>query len=158
MKRVKEKLISKQLTLERTEKVTKMRKMKKLGKKVQQEVLKKRTEEKKQMMESVKKIRKGKADAEEVDNFDIDTEPEANGSKKKEINRKRKAKDSKYGFGGKKKMAKKNTTESYKDVSSFSSRIHSKPKRSAKNDKRKGKPQRPGKSKRANMKNKAKSR
>lgn len=158
MKRVKEKLISKQLTMERTEKVTKMRKMKKLGKKVQQEVLKKRADEKKQMMESVKKIRKGKADAEEVDNFEINTVSEESDGKKKEINRKRKAKDSKYGFGGKKKQARKNTQESYKDVSSFSSRVHSKPKRSAKNDKRKGgKPQRPGKAKRANMKNKSRS-
>ena len=158
MKRVKEKLISKQLTMERTEKVTKMRKMKKLGKKVQQEVLKKRAEDKKQMLENVKKIRKGKADQEEADNFEINTEPETSTGKKKEINRKRKAKDSKYGFGGKKKLAKKNTQDSYKDVSSFSSRVHSKPKRSAKNDKRKGgKPQRPGKIKRANMKNKAKS-
>lgn len=158
MKRVKEKLISKQLTMERTEKVTKMRKMKKLGKKVQQEVLKKRADEKKQMMENVKKIRKGKADQEEADNFEINTEPETSSGKKKELNRKRKAKDSKYGFGGKKKMAKKNTQESYKDVSTFSSRVHSKPKRSAKNDKRKGgKPQRPGKTKRVNMKNKARS-
>ena len=58
-------------------------------------------------------------------------------------------------------MAKKNTQESSKDVTTFSSRIHSKPKRSAKNDKRmgggkpSGKPQRPGKTKRANNKNRA---
>ena len=133
--------------------------MKKLGKKVQQEVLKKRAEDKKQMMENVKKIRKGKADQEDADDFEINTEAETSGGKKKsEINRKRKAKDSKYGFGGKKKMAKKNTQESYKDVSTFSSRVHSKPKRSAKNDKRQGgKPQRPGKTRRNNMRNKSKS-
>lgn len=167
MKRVKEKLISKQLTMERTEKVSKMRKMKRLGKKVQQEVLKKRADDKKGMIEKVKKIRKGKAEQADADDFEINTEPETSSGKKgkDDINKKRKAKDSKYGFGGKKKMAKKNTQESAKDVTTFSSRIHSKPKRSAKNDKRmgggkpsgkpSGKPQRPGKTKRANNKNRA---
>lgn len=159
MRKVKEKLVSKQLVMERTEKVTKMRKMKKLGKKVQQEVLKKRSDDKKSMMDSVKRVRKGHQQDED---FEINTtESEPSGSKKGDgINRKRKAKDSKYGSGGKKKNARKNTEESYKDVSSFSSRIHSKPKRSAKNDKKMpgGKPSRPGKSKRAGMKNKQASR
>ena len=84
-------------------------------------------------------------------------------------------KNAKYGSGGMKRGSKKNTEESYKDVSSFSSRIHSKPKRSAKNDKimgkmgakeRGGKPggkpggkgpnARPGKTKRQNMKGRQK--
>jgi len=157
MKRVKEKLVSKQLTLERTEKVSKMRKMKKLGKKVQQEVLKKRADDKKNMLDSVKKMRKGKADQEDMDEFEINSIEQETPKQKDGINRKRKAKDSKYGSGGKKKNVRKNDQESFKDVTSFSSRIHSKPKRSAKNDKRKGgKPQRPGKDKRANLKSRAK--
>ena len=158
MKRIKEKLVSKQLVMERTEKVSKIRKMKKLGKKVQQEVLKKRADDKKQMLDSVKKMRKGNADKGDMDEFEINSIEQENPRDKKDgINRKRKAKDSKYGSGGKKKNARKNDQESSKDVATFSSRIHSKPKRSAKNDKRKGgKPQRPGKTMRDNMKSRAK--
>ena len=154
MKRVKQKLVSKQLVLERTEKVTKSRKMKKLGKKVQHEVLKQRQQDKKQVMDTVKKLRKGMTDQEDIDNFEINEEEDKQRPLSiKEMNRKRKAKESKYGFGGKKKYAKTNTAESYKDISSFSSRIHSKPKKSAKNEKRMaGKPQRPGKNRRAQIK------
>lgn len=159
MRRVKEKLVSKQLTLERTEKVSKMRKMKRLGKKVQQEVLKKRSEEKKKLLDNVKKMRKGKMDQSEKDDFEIniDKAPAKQVGKPGE-NRKRMAKDSKYGSGGKKRLDKKNTKESYEDTSDFSSKIHSKPKRGGRADKKKGgKPasaNRPGKNRRANMKKK----
>ena len=124
MRRVKEKLVSKQLTLERTEKVSKMRKMKRLGKKVQQEVLKKRSEEKKKLLDNVKKMRKGKMDQSEKDDFEIniDKAPAKQVGKPGE-NRKRMAKDSKYGSGGKKRLDKKNTKESYEDTSDFSSKL-----------------------------------
>lgn len=174
MRKIKEKLISKQLVAERTEKVTKMRKMKKLGKKVQQEVLKKRADDKKSMLSDVKKMRKGKAAADALnddqDDFNVSVADDK-GSKKDGGNKKRMGKNAKYGSGGMKRGSKKNTEDSYKDVSSFSSRIHSKPKRSAKNDKimgkmagKGGKPggkpggknARPGKTKRQNMKGRQK--
>jgi len=183
MRKIKEKLISKQLVAEKTEKVTKMRKMKKLGKKVQQEVLKKRADDKKSMLSDVKKMRKGKAASDALnddkDEFNVSVsknvkDSDDKGFKKDGVNKKRMGKNAKYGSGGMKRGSKKNTEESYKDVSSFSSRIHSKPKRSAKNDKimskmgeggrgkggpggkSKGPNARPGKTKRQNMKGRQK--
>ena len=92
MKRVKEKLVSKQLVMERTNKVSKIRKMKKLGKKVQQEVLKERADDKKQMLDSVKKTMKGNADKEDMDEFEVNNIEQENPREKKYgINRKRKA-------------------------------------------------------------------
>ena len=63
MQKIREKLLSKQETVERIEKVKKLRELKKYGKKVQVEVQQKRLKEKKQMMDDVKKFRKGKTDS-----------------------------------------------------------------------------------------------
>ncbi|GFR58206.1 rRNA-processing protein EBP2 [Elysia marginata] len=59
MKKVRSKLLEKKMSLERSEKVKKMRELRKYGKKVQQEVLQQRQKEKKAMLDSVKKFRKG---------------------------------------------------------------------------------------------------
>jgi rRNA-processing protein EBP2 len=63
MQKIREKLLSKQEATERIEKIKKLRELKKYGKKVQVEVQQKRMKEKKQMMEEVKKFRKGKTDS-----------------------------------------------------------------------------------------------
>ncbi len=63
MQKIREKLLSKEQGIERNEKVKKLRELKKYGKKVQVEVQQKRMKEKKQLMDNVKKFRKGKMDS-----------------------------------------------------------------------------------------------
>ena len=58
MKRIRASLISKQEQLAMSEKAKRLREQKKYGKQVQQEVLKRRQEEKKKFNESVKNLRK----------------------------------------------------------------------------------------------------
>lgn len=68
MKKIREKLVSKQRSMELSEKAKKLREQKKYGKQVQVEVQKKRLEEKKRLAESVKKFRKsGKGKQDELD-------------------------------------------------------------------------------------------
>merc|ERR1711990_787615 len=62
MRKVREKILSKQQSVELSEKMRKLRELKKYGKKVQQEVLAKRQKEKKNLADSVKKYRKGVQD------------------------------------------------------------------------------------------------
>merc|ERR1712083_1162245 len=60
MQKIRQKLLSKQQVQEKIEKVKKLRELKKYGKKVQIEVQQNRLKEKKQLMENVKKVQKGK--------------------------------------------------------------------------------------------------
>lgn len=166
MQRVRAKLLSKQKAMERSEKAKKQREMKKYGKKVQQEVLQKRQKEKREMMEAVKNYKKrgkntpvdAKSTAGGPDEFQIQTERESSTINKGKVikrgkNAKRKRKDSKYGFGGVKKGMKRNSKQSFSDVSSFNSSIHSKaPRAKAGNAGKKRKNTRPGKSRRKQMK------
>lgn len=54
MARIRDNLKSKKDSIEKSEKVKKLRELKKIGKKIQQEVLKKRSKEKKEFLEKVK--------------------------------------------------------------------------------------------------------
>merc|ERR1712034_232846 len=101
MNKIRTKLLSKEQGQERAEKMSKLRELKKYGKKVQVEVQQKRLKEKKDMMDEMKKIRKGK------------------GESKGAVAGKRNAKDKKFGFGGKKRHLKKNDKNSADDVSGF---------------------------------------
>jgi len=115
MQRIREKLLSKQQVQEKIEKVKKLRELKKYGKKVQIEVQQNRLKEKKQLIDNVKKFRKGKSD-----NLDfLDDSGKGNSAKDKRVNAKRKSKDDKFGFGGKKRGLKKNTKESNDAVSEY---------------------------------------
>ncbi|GAU88168.1 hypothetical protein RvY_00914 [Ramazzottius varieornatus] len=165
MKKIREKLITKQQQMELSEKAKKLREQKKYSKQVQQEVLKKRLEEKKKLAQSVQKFRKsGKGQQDEMDLMeDINSnsrqkggrndqkKPDKNGPPKK--SGKQKYKDSKYGFGGQKKRSKYNTKDSADDVQGkhgkFDSRKHG-------NASAKGKKtqKRPGKAIRQKNKNK----
>jgi len=120
MQKIREKLVSKQVAEERLEKVKKLREMKKFGKKVQIEVQQKRQKEKKDMLDQVKKFRKGQADS--ID-FLNDMDDGGDGKPKKggggSAIERRKYKDKKYGFGGKKKGKKANTRDSVNDISSY---------------------------------------
>ena len=63
MQKIRQKLLTKQQVTEKMEKVRKLRELKKYGKKVQVEVQQNRLKEKKQLLENVKKFRKGKSDS-----------------------------------------------------------------------------------------------
>ncbi|XP_076026317.1 putative rRNA-processing protein EBP2 [Genypterus blacodes] len=132
MQKIRKKLISKQAILERSEKAKKLREQRKFGKKVQIEVLQKRQKEKKAMMSAVKKYQKGMTD--KLDFLEGDKKPAPGSSQvankagnkaanKKGPNSKRKFKDQKFGFGGKKSGKKWNTKESFNDVSSFRAKM-----------------------------------
>merc|ERR1712123_146754 len=98
-----------------------MGELKKYGKKVQVEVQQKRLKEKKDMMDEMKKIRKGQGG-----NMDFLENGGGKGDKhgggkggNREAERKRNSKDKKFGFGGKKRNIKKNDKNSTDDVSGF---------------------------------------
>ncbi|XP_017328629.1 probable rRNA-processing protein EBP2 [Ictalurus punctatus] len=128
MQKIRKKLIQKQMAMEKSEKAKKLREQRKYGKQVQVEVLQKRQKEKKSMMTAVKKYQKGMTD--KLDFLEGDavgkkaegapSKPHVN---KKGPNSKRKYKDSKFGFGGRKKGSKWNTKESHNDVSGFRAKI-----------------------------------
>jgi len=155
MQKIRQKLVTKQMGIERGEKVKKLRELKKFGKKVQVEVQQKRQKEKREMMEDVKKFKKG-----QTDNLDF---LEKRNSKKGEdrVSAKRQAKDKKFGFGGKKRGQKHNTKESASDVSEYRPFKKGGGKKGATGGRRpggnkSGGNQRPGKSKRQKIKNKKK--
>ncbi|XP_039281303.1 probable rRNA-processing protein EBP2 homolog isoform X1 [Nilaparvata lugens] len=104
MQKIRSMLVKTQAAKERIEKVRKIREQRKMSKKIQAENRLKKQNEKKSMLDEVKKFRKGiRKDLDFLDN------------KNKPSNRsqlKRKHKDSKFGFGGKKRGLKRNTRES----------------------------------------------
>ena len=155
MNKIREKLLEKEQGQQRSEKIAKLRELKKFGKKVQIEVQQKRQKEKKDMMDQMKKIRKGHGG-----NLDfLDDEGQGGGGGKSDKKKngaavaKRNFKDKKFGFGGKKRGMKKNDKKSADDVTSF------KPFKKGDGPNKKlgkGKLKRTGKDKRQKMKNRKK--
>ncbi|CAK8680878.1 unnamed protein product [Clavelina lepadiformis] len=157
MKKVREKLVSLQRRREAMEKNRSQQKMKKYGKQVQQAVVQERQHKKKEMLNAVKKFRKGKSD--KLDFLDKAPVKGGGGSKKKtsqlqqlqqqnKLNPKRAYRNKKYGQGGRKKGSKRNTKESLNNVAGkFKRNVHS-------NKAKGGKNKRPGKSKRTKNKSK----
>lgn len=130
MQKIRKKLITKQTILEKSEKAKKLREQRKFGKKVQVEVIQKRQKEKRAMMTAVKKYQKGMTD--KLDFLEGDQKTKGakgpaqtpkNAVNRKGPNAKRKFKDQKFGFGGKKSGKKWNTKESHNDVSGFRSQV-----------------------------------
>jgi len=119
MQKVRSKLLDKKQSMDKSEKAKKQRQMKKFGKKIQQEVLQKRQQEKKNMIKDVDRIKKGKEklskNKDDKDDFDVSAA---------KIGAKRKSKDEKFGFGGKKRKIKKNSKESSQDLN-FNPSVHS---------------------------------
>uniref|UniRef100_W5MHC3 EBNA1 binding protein 2 n=2 Tax=Lepisosteus oculatus TaxID=7918 RepID=W5MHC3_LEPOC len=160
MQKIRTKLLAKQTAMERSEKAKKLREQRKYGKKVQTEVLQKRQKAKKAMMTAVKKYQKGMTD--KLDFLDGDQEKGKKGDSlsKPVMNQrgpsaKRKYKDQKFGFGGKKRGSKWNTKESYDDVSGFKAKFaHGKGGKFGKGRKQKSN-KRPGKEVRKKMKNRS---
>lgn len=164
MQKVRSKLAEKQVEEERVAKVRKLRELKKYGKQVQIEVQQRRSKEKKDMLDQVKKFRKGKTDSIDfLRDIEADDAAADKGNFKNKGNRnvvnKRKFKDEKFGYGGKKKGQKANTRNSADDVSSykpFRANPHAKKSKSSKfgGGKKKPQQQRPGKARRQNQKSK----
>jgi len=155
MQKVRGKLLSKQHNMEASEKAKKQRQMKKFGKKIQQEVLAKRQKDKKKMLESVDKLKKGKErlnkGKDDEDIFNIKAEEQ----KKSAV--KRKAKDDKFGFGGKKRKLKLNTNADLHQKDGFNPQVNSNRKFQNKNktaNKSKNNTKRLGKSRREHQKKK----
>lgn len=128
MQKIRQKLIIKQTAMEKSERAKKLREQRKYGKKVQVEVIQKRQKQKKAMMTAVKKYQKGMTD--KLDFLEGDQDKGKKGStatkahvNKKGPNAKRKYKDKRFGFGGKKKGSKWNTKDSHDDVSGFKSKV-----------------------------------
>ncbi|XP_036971712.1 probable rRNA-processing protein EBP2 [Acanthopagrus latus] len=161
MQKIRQKLISKQMMMEKSEKAKKLREQRKFGKKVQVEVIQKRQKEKKAMMNAVKKYQKGMTD--KLDFLEGDKKAGKDSSQgpkkvsnKKGPNAKRKYKDQKFGFGGKKSGKKWNTKESFNDVSSFRAKVaHAKGGKGGKKGKGGKQNKRPGKSVRKKMKSRS---
>ncbi|CAO2580440.1 Probable rRNA-processing protein EBP2 [Lemmus lemmus] len=148
MQKIRQKLQTKQAAMEKSEKAKQLRALRKYGKKVQTEVLQKRQQEKKHMMNAIKKYQKGFSD--KLDFLEARAKSQ---QMSKGPSAKRRYKNQKFGFGGKKKGSKWNTRESYDDVSSFRAKVaHGKgPRKPGK----KGANKRPGKRTRQKMKSKA---
>ncbi|KAJ8928020.1 hypothetical protein NQ314_019431 [Rhamnusium bicolor] len=134
MQKIREHLMKKQEQQKRSERVKQLRQQRKEGKMIQIQTKLQRQQEKKEMLDQVKKVRKGIS--KDLDFLD--------GKKNKSISRKavekRKMKDKKFGFGGKKKSYKR----------------HGKPGKNIGKGKAKPGKVRPGKNRR--IKNKAKGR
>jgi len=123
MQKVRKKLLEKKDKMILSDKAKKQRQLKKVGKKIQQEVLQKRQSEKKKMLQEVDRMKKGKSDklyGDGDDPFDISAD------KKSDIGKKRKRKDDKFGYGGRKRKMKKNSAESAGEMTSFKSHLHGK--------------------------------
>ncbi|AET41397.1 Ebp2p Ecym_8103 [Eremothecium cymbalariae DBVPG len=137
MDRLKMKLIKEASDKKAREDSKKQRQLKKFGKQVQVATLQQRQKEKRETLDKLKTLKKKrKHDQIDENDFEVGVE-EATSEKKRKPNTKRLAKDSKYGFGGMKRYNRKNDAQSSSEMGDFSQR------------KMKGKPSRPGKSKRS---------
>uniref|UniRef100_A0A673MSV0 Probable rRNA-processing protein EBP2 n=1 Tax=Sinocyclocheilus rhinocerous TaxID=307959 RepID=A0A673MSV0_9TELE len=100
---------------------------KSLALQVQTQVIQNRQKQKKAMLSAVKKYQKGMTDKLDFLEGDQDQRPKGSEAKKqinkKGLNAKRKYKDKKFGFGGKKKGSKWNTKDSHDDVSGFKAKM-----------------------------------
>eukprot|EP00038_Savillea_parva_P018805 m.25519 g.25519 ORF g.25519 m.25519 type:complete len:301 (-) comp4244_c0_seq1:652-1554(-) len=164
MARVKERLIIENKKITASEQARKQRENKKFGKKIQQEVLAKRQKAKKEAIAGVNKLRKGLKQKMANSSADFGVEAvdaaEARGggaSPRGGRNKKREAKDAKFGFGGKgnNKRSKRNDSSSFMEGRFNVAKNKQLPRSMAgksKAGKSKAKTKRPGKSKRNSAK------
>lgn len=119
MQKVRKRLLQKQVGQQISERVKKIREIKKYGKKVQIEVEQQKHKEKREMLEKIKKFKKGKTDSIDFLEGGRSLRDDAGSSRsKKDLKKasfKRDFKDKKYGFGGKKKNNKRNNAKDPKD-------------------------------------------
>ena len=157
MKKVEENLNHKRQVLENSEKAKKLREMKKMGKKIQTEVLLNRQKEKRKMLDKIKQYKKGKiASLDDLDDGpSTKNKPKGILKNKNAVSGKRAKKNDMYGYGGKKKMSKRNDNESYADFQSDNRKRNGSSKKfGMKATIGKGKIQRPGKNRRQKIRSK----
>lgn len=141
MHKVRENLTAKQQGQAKSERLKQIRDQRKMGKLIQRQARVQKEAEKREMLDNLKKFRKGK-----LKNLDF---LEDNRKSKAASAGKRNARDKKFGFGGKKRGMKRNTKDSSMDTGG------SKPfKPSHGGNKNKKPPKRLGKSKRVKAKSK----
>ncbi|PWW72499.1 eukaryotic rRNA processing [Tuber magnatum] len=154
MGKIRQKLLGEAAGRRAAREARKQRDLKKFGKKVQVAKLQERERGKREMLERVKVLKRKRQGAEteattEADMFDVALEGAAKdgrGDTRDGINSKRRKKDQKYGFGGKKRFAKSTDAKSSGDLSGFSSK---KNRAQFAGIKKRKSTMRPGKSKRA---------
>jgi len=158
MQKVRTMLVKKQAETERIEKIRKLRQQRKISKQLQKEGKLKKQNEKKEMLDEVKKFRKGiRKDLDFLENKKPSKQnpnKTKSGFTKSEL--KRKHKDKKFGFGGKKRGLKANTRESSANIDDRPS-FRKGPSKMMKPGKKNAKPMRPGKNRRINAKARRKS-
>lgn len=130
MGKVRERLLVQQKQIEESEQRRKQREAKRYGKQVQAEVLKERKKNKKDMEEKLTKWRKERnktgatGDEDEFPMEMMQDKPQAvKGDRSRsggnKASKKREAKNAKFGFGGRKRLAKQNSAGSSADVDGF---------------------------------------
>ncbi|XP_063988809.1 probable rRNA-processing protein EBP2 homolog [Diachasmimorpha longicaudata] len=155
MHKIRENLARKQQATQRSEKVRQLRQQRKVGKQMQIEATLKKHAEKRKMLDEVKKYRKGVR--KDLDFLDDKKKPgnrgkgDRPGPKGRRAVEKARMKNSKFGFGGKKRGSKMNTKESAADVSDWK-KPSKFPTKGGKVKKMAKKATRPGKNKRVSMK------
>lgn len=155
MQKIRENLMKTEIIAQRSERVRQLRQQRKIGKQMQVEATLKKHAEKRKMLEEVKKYRKGIR--QDLDFLDDKKKPQSKLGNRKvdpKVQAKIKMKNSKYGFGGKKRDSKRNTKSSSADVSEY--RRPQKSGQGRKGKAGKGKQQRPGKNRRVQMRAKKK--
>ncbi|KAJ2233990.1 RRNA processing protein [Coemansia sp. RSA 1722] len=161
MAKIRQKLLDQQKGIQNAEEAKKQRQLRKYGKKIQQEKIKEREDQKKAALEKISTIKKRlrSGDMGDAEDFEIDIDSDGESSKRGKFgrdktkagkkpmpNKKRQNKNEKFGYGGKKRGMKNNTAESTADISSFSAKRNKNAKFVAPS--KRGKAQRPGKAKR----------
>ncbi|XP_045483531.1 probable rRNA-processing protein EBP2 homolog [Harmonia axyridis] len=126
MQKIRTALMKKQAQQKQSERVKELRQQKKEGKRIQTEKKLQQLKERKEMLEEVKKVRKGVRK-------DLDFLNNKKKGPSKGTLEKRKLKDKKFGFGGKKRGLKTNTKDSSADFSLYKNNKQGKNKQQGKN-------------------------
>ncbi|GAX82022.1 hypothetical protein CEUSTIGMA_g9450.t1 [Chlamydomonas eustigma] len=179
MAKVKEQLMFEQKQIELAEERRKQREQKQYSKQVQAERIKEKAQDKKRQIDSISKLRKSREKSGFAGELDYDAEIKnldkgrqmgsakvhdrnrPGGKNSPQVNKKRQAKNAKFGFGGSKRIAKQNdayssaSMDGYKAPGKFSSGKQGKGKGVGLKAKGGVKKARPGKAKRQNIKGKS---
>ncbi|KAK9862248.1 hypothetical protein WJX84_002448 [Apatococcus fuscideae] len=134
MSQVKQQLVHQQSQIEGADERRKQRELKKYSKEVQAEKRKERAQEKKRSIADVSRLRKRRAQSGYSGELDVEAELAGMEERRRPMSagdrirggiakggKKRQAKDSKFGFGGRKRLGKQNDATSAADMSSMPS-------------------------------------
>lgn len=155
MQKVRSNLMAKQEGQAKSERIKQIREQRKMGKMVQRQARVQRDTDKREMLDQLKKFRKGKL--QNLDFLDDNKSGQSKRDGKKASRDKRTARDSRFGFGGKKRGMKRNTKQSSMEGNDNKSKFKNEkngPKGAGRGGK-KGSAPRAGKSKRVKSKSRS---